>query len=113
MRGAAASSLVSKITASLRNGSIRLNGIEAMPSSAMSRERTFGDRLASPAPPTGAPMRSRARPFDLSRKSTWPGKIRWGFLTCSRFMPQSSGQRHGLFRYSLEMPQSVSWRLTV
>jgi hypothetical protein len=31
MRGAVASWLVSKITASLRKGSIRLNGIEAMP----------------------------------------------------------------------------------
>ena len=31
MRGASASWLVSKITASLRKGSIRLNGIEAMP----------------------------------------------------------------------------------
>ncbi len=55
IRGAAASSLVSKITASFRNGSIRLNGIDAIPSIASSVERTRGDRLASPLPPTGMP----------------------------------------------------------
>jgi len=43
MRGALASWLVSKITASFRNGSIRWNGIEAMPSVAGTVERTRGE----------------------------------------------------------------------
>ena len=77
-------------------------------------ERMRGDRrgIAGRRRPA-APRRRRARPFDLSRNSTWPGKIRCGLRICSRFMPHSSGQRHGLFRYRPEMPQSVSRGLTV
>ena len=44
----------------------------------------------------------------LYLKSPW----RWPELW-SMFMPQSSGQRQGLFRYRLEMPQRVSRFLTV
>src|SRR5678815_3473865 len=64
MRGALASSSPSKITASVRNGSIRLNGIEAMPSRATSRERMRGDTL-----------------WDISKmylKSPWRWPELWG-----------------------------------
>ena len=73
MRGAASSSLLSKITASFRNGSIRWNGIDGMPPLPSSVERIRGDSRPLWSGPTGVPRRSRARPFDLSRYSTWPG----------------------------------------
>ena len=112
MRGATASWLSVKMTASFRNGSMRWNGIEGNASASSDVPRARGDSL-SVSPPTGWATRSRARPPDFSRNSIWPGKMRCGLRISSRFMPHSSGQRHGDLRYMLEMAHNVSPRFTV
>ena len=72
MRGAVSSSLVLKITASFRKGSMRWNGMEGMAPRSLRWLRTFGDSF-NVSPPTTCPTRRRARPSPFSSNSTCPG----------------------------------------
>ena len=113
MRGALSSSLPSKITASFRNGSIRLSGIEAMRVGADGRASARAARARSVPPPTALAHAQPRAAAGLVEEQHLAGVDQVRVADLVEVHAPQLGPAPRALQEQLEMSHSVSPRLTV